>query len=178
MLSKEKSIYFSCGEVAEAENISYGIYEVPEARIEFIGKIGDVSTLAFSIEGYQHADYSILGYVFTLKGIITANDIAIAFLADYSMEDVIFCYSVKDYVILFKWGFRLFYNYHIPMRFEERAHTCAACYCGIGAVERKLFFGGTVLRHSVRSGHSIIPAEVSFSQKASISRSAISLSTS
>lgn len=151
---------------------------MPEARIEFIGRVRDVASLAFSVKGCEDTDYSILGYVFTLEGVVTANDVAIAFLADYSMEDIIFCYSVEDYVILFKWGVRLFYNYHIPMRFEERAHTCAACYCGIGAVERKLFFGGTVLRHSVRSGHSMIPAAVSLSQKAVISRSAISLSTS
>ena len=177
MLFKEKSIYFSCGEVAEAEDISYRIYEVPEARVEFIGVVRDVTSFALAVKGSKDTYYFILGYILTLEGVIAPYNIDVPFLTDNSMEHVAIVHPIKHYVVLLKGGVRLLEYDHISMGFKQGVHTRASGERGVSAVGGKLCFGGAYFS-GVRNNHSIIPAEVSFSQKASISRSAISLSTS
>ena len=80
--------------VGEVEKIANGINEVPEARIDFISRLGDLVPLTLSVKGDKNAYHVFFGDMLFSEGVVSPYDIL--FLSDgyHAVENIFFTHFV------------------------------------------------------------------------------------
>lgn len=100
----------------------------PDENVEFVKDIFTAIYVFFVfVEAGQDTYNIIVGYiVLVVKAIVAANNVGIVFYLNYSVQNVIFVFSlVENDVVNFRFFCQLFNNDGISFLFKHRKHTCS-----------------------------------------------------